>query len=909
MSEEEDFTKLSLKQRLSHKSWKARQSAYQELGSTFEKCSLLNIPNEVSAYWEYPEQFSKFIVDSNVVAQESAIGALHTLLGFMAQMADSLPDTSLLRSEWIPPLVEKGLSSSRAGTKTKSLESILFLASFDNSIRSTIELMLPFTANKLPRLVSSLMNALAKLVESFGFIGVKNDFWPEVLNPLPKLAGHADRNVRSETMNFILEIYKWVGKEFLESLLLEKLKPIQQKDLDKLFAQYDGTIPPASQPRLFHWQILMQQETAVAGVDGDGDTLMGDAFANSGKTISPVVIDGSATAVADPYDLLPVVSIMKNFPPDFEAQTKSPKWKDRVEALQKVYDEILKPAKKLDQSDDYSLYIRILVQILVKDANLQAATTAANSVAHLVTCLREGIAPYAPSVLDALLQRTKEKKPSVSEAVGEALDLVSKYHGVDNCLECAVEYMNHKIPQVRLEATNFLTRMLQKEWRQTKSKLKDEAIVRMLPDIVPAIVKVVNDTQPSLRDSGFECFATMMKLLGEKEFSDALEKVGSQKKKKIYEHYEKVVLTAPPVVPAITNNHPPPSHAQHGRTAKLTNTSTTMNHAKYNPLENRSLTHQDSSQKLKSPSSSIPIKRGPSSPLKDKNQSKGNAGAKPRLVGRSANHPARGTQFTSSSLAPPQPANSQVSAASAALMTELEELRNQKAKWNKERQELVAKLTSFQTQTSQLNSENQMLQNQLNDFQMTLNEKTMTLRSKDLQITKLKNRLATLESELDAMLTASNIPNTPAKTVLEGIHSISPSRNGSVNGESVYGDINHSDPCISIHPHNPQQSRKTSGGSLRINTGLTSRFSPLASSILVATSSESNDDLQRRVNSLHIMDTSNAVAGSTPTNGSSTSFFSDESWKRAAEVTNQLKARIERMRAKTRGLNLDADDV
>ncbi|AET38201.1 Stu2p Ecym_2478 [Eremothecium cymbalariae DBVPG len=961
MAEEEDFTKLGLRQRLAHKSWKARQHGYQELEGMFSRCSLMNIPGEVSIYWQDADLFSRFIVDSNVVAQESAMAALHKLLDFMSQMSEGLPETSYLRGQLIPALVEKGISSSRQGTKGKALECILMLVSFDSSIRESMELMLPFSSNKLPRLVSSLMNAMARIVESFGFVNVKNDFWPQVLEPLPRLAGHADKSVRSETMNFILEIYKWTGKPFLQDLLLEKLKPIQQKDLDKVFSKYDGTIPPSAQPRLFHWQLLQQQRqaeaaamAALSGTDNEGDTLMGDGFVGGGSatlggrtrvggggsvngSIGSRAVEGGndvVSALADPFDLLPTSTMMKNFPPDFEKQIKSVKWKDRVDTLQQVYDEVLKPIKKLDPSEDCSFYIRALSQILVKDANLQAATIAANSVTHLATVLREGIAPHGHIILESLLERTKEKKPSVNEAVVEALDILVKYYGVDNCLEATVEHMKHKIPQVRMEATKFFTRMLQQQWRPTANRLRDEIIMRMMPDIVPVIVKIVNDTQPSLRDSGFECFATVMKLLGEREFSDELEKLGSLKKKKIYEYFEKVEVSSKPLamvatLPETSKSLPLAPAQTHSQTHSHTQMQTNQSHrsntvpAVVSPanVAGRQLAHQDSLRQLKSPAASvIPTKRGATSPLKDKAVlNNGGLNTKPRLLGRSQSHSGvKPPHFPpSASLSTPQLNNNNSSNSSAthtvippAVLSELEDLRAHKSKWNKERQELMAKLTNFQTQTSQLNSENQTIQDQLNDVQIALNEKTMALRSKDLQITKLKNRLATLESELDAALNANNSPGTPAKSVLEGIHAISPSQGLNAHSGTVYGGSNHSDPCISIQSsqHQPQL-RKASGGSFRSNAGLTSRFSPLTSSVRVATSSESSDDLPRRVHSLHIMDTTNAVAGSTTTNGSTASLLSEESWKRAAEVTNQLKARIERMRAKTRGLNMDLEDI
>nr|6MZE_E Chain E, Protein Stu2p/Alp14p [Lachancea kluyveri NRRL Y-12651]6MZE_L Chain L, Protein Stu2p/Alp14p [Lachancea kluyveri NRRL Y-12651]6MZE_S Chain S, Protein Stu2p/Alp14p [Lachancea kluyveri NRRL Y-12651]6MZE_Z Chain Z, Protein Stu2p/Alp14p [Lachancea kluyveri NRRL Y-12651] len=516
-----DFTTLPLEQRASHKVWKARLNAYQELNNLFTKSSVISPPNDVANYWLDPELFASYIVDSNVVAQENAIIALHTLLEYISQVPNV--STSKLRLQWIPPLVEKGLSSSRAATKAKATDCIMLLTQSDTSIQQTVNLMLPSLSNKLPRLVSSCVKCLATIIEEFGFINVSdiNILLSEILEPLPKLSSHADRNVRSETMNLILQIYKWFGKELLQELLLEKLKPIQQRDLSRMFEKYEGTIPPKQQPRLFQWAVPAQSDNnSTLQTDKDGDTLMGNAV--------------------DPFELLPPSVILDKFPADFQTRISSTKWKDRVEALEEIHNNVLKPVKKLaHKNQDYSDYLRVLANVIQKDANVQAVTIAANSVQLLCNSLRSNFTrSYGAIVLVPLLERTKEKKPSVNEAICSALDAVATYCGFDDCLEETLNYMKHKTPQVRIECTKFLTRMLQ-GWK-SDGPLQNQLLFKLLPEVTTAVLKIVNDTQPTTRNTGFECFATLMKLVGERELADPLEKLDNLKKKKIYEYYEKV---------------------------------------------------------------------------------------------------------------------------------------------------------------------------------------------------------------------------------------------------------------------------------------------------------------------------------------------------------------------------------
>ncbi|KAG1496840.1 hypothetical protein G6F45_013134 [Rhizopus arrhizus] len=67
---EEDFSSFSIIDRLQHKSWKARVSAYEELAQSFHK------PLQNSDFDTFEPHLKKMVTDANAVAQEVALTAI-----------------------------------------------------------------------------------------------------------------------------------------------------------------------------------------------------------------------------------------------------------------------------------------------------------------------------------------------------------------------------------------------------------------------------------------------------------------------------------------------------------------------------------------------------------------------------------------------------------------------------------------------------------------------------------------------------------------------------------------------------------------------------------------------------------------------------------------------------------------
>lgn len=77
--EPENFDSLSLADRLSHKSWKARLSAYNSLISTFKQTISEDDP-AFKLYFQHPGMVREWVRDSNAVSQEKGVEAACALV-------------------------------------------------------------------------------------------------------------------------------------------------------------------------------------------------------------------------------------------------------------------------------------------------------------------------------------------------------------------------------------------------------------------------------------------------------------------------------------------------------------------------------------------------------------------------------------------------------------------------------------------------------------------------------------------------------------------------------------------------------------------------------------------------------------------------------------------------------------
>ena len=116
--EAEDFSVIPISERLAHKNWKARVSAYESLIKIFQTTSSDTDPS-FKPYINNADLLRKIATDSNAVAQEKGIESLVALVKFSGETA------ARTREIVVPALVDKCLGSTRAGTRNQTVELIL----------------------------------------------------------------------------------------------------------------------------------------------------------------------------------------------------------------------------------------------------------------------------------------------------------------------------------------------------------------------------------------------------------------------------------------------------------------------------------------------------------------------------------------------------------------------------------------------------------------------------------------------------------------------------------------------------------------------------------------------------------------------------------------------------------------
>ncbi|KAI8350708.1 armadillo-type protein [Mortierella sp. GBAus27b] len=448
-------------------------------------------------------------LDSNAVAQESGLGTL-------IQFVENAPEPNRTKSTVVPAVVEKCLSSTRAGTKAKALELILLYVEVDTP-DPVIEDVLPGLEAKLPKLVATTTNTLAAIVRTFG---VKNMNVKPIIKKLAPLFSHSDKNVRAEANALTIELYRWIGKAIMPSL--EDLKPVQQKELTEAFEKLPSE-KPTPVKYLRSQQAAMAAAAAAAAEAGDEDA-EGEAKDEEDEDM----------VVVDELDLIDPVDISAKMEKNFYELLASKKWQERKEALDGLLT-LCKSPKILDSN--YSELASSLGKRMA-DTNINIVIVAANCIEGLARGLRDNFNKYKSSVSGLIMDRLKERKVTVVEALTGALNAIYSTLPYSDLLEDTAANVAHKNPQIRAEVIKLQTSRL-KEIKIAPSKQEIKTACELL-------VKSFDDGDAAVREATAEALGTLMKCCGEKPLLVFLENLDTVKMGKVKEYFEKAVVKAKP---------------------------------------------------------------------------------------------------------------------------------------------------------------------------------------------------------------------------------------------------------------------------------------------------------------------------------------------------------------------------
>ncbi|KAI9844123.1 MAG: Microtubule-associated protein, microtubule dynamics during spindle orientation [Thelocarpon superellum] len=504
--EEPDYSSLPLTERFVHKVWKVRKQAYEDAARQFEAT-----PDEADPafrpFLQEPGLWKGAVADSNVAAQQDGINALCVFLKFGGPQA-----CTRTRNHTVAPLVEKGLSSTRAATKSSALEALLLYIELDVP-GPIVDDLLPPLSHKQPKIIAATLAALTAIYHAYG---CRTADPKPVLKTLPKIFGHADKNVRAEAQNLVVELYRWL-REAMKPTFWNDLKPVQQTDLDALFEKVKQD-PMPKQERL-----LRSQQAVAAAAVSSGPA--GDAAGEEAD-------EAEEEAEVEAIDIFEPVDVMPKVPKDLHENLASTKWKDRKDGLDGLYAAVNVPRIK---DGDFAEIVRALAKCM-KDANIAVVTVAANCVEVLAKGLRKGFSKYRSTVMAPMMERLKEKKQSVADALGAALDAVCASTSLSDCLEETLGFLKHKNPQVKVESVRFLIRSL-----RTTRDVPSKAEVKLICDTVTSLL---TESSEVLRAAAAEVLGTLMKILGERAMNPYLDGLDEIRKTKIKEYCESAQVKA-----------------------------------------------------------------------------------------------------------------------------------------------------------------------------------------------------------------------------------------------------------------------------------------------------------------------------------------------------------------------------
>lgn len=792
-------------------------------------------------------------------------------------------DDARSRNTTVSAIVEKGLSSTRVATKQSALEALLLYIELDKS-DPIIDDLLPSLANKQPKIIAATLSALTAIVHAYG---VKIIDPKPVLKGLSKAFGHADKNVRAEASNLAAELYRWL-REAMKTLFWNELKPVQQQELEKLFDPIKQE-PPPKQERLLRSQRAVQ----AASTPGEDELPNGEDDQ-----------DEEQPAEVQAFDLAEPVDVLDKAPKDLYENLASSKWKDRKEALDAFY-----AVANVDRIKDGSFdeIVQCLAKCIAKDANIAVVMVAANCVEVLAKGLRKGFTKYRGRVMGPIMERLKEKKQTVADALGQALDSVFGSTGLTDCLEDILEFLKHKNPQVKLETLKFLIRCL-KTTREAPSKPETKSIA-------DAATKLLTESSEVTRSGAAEALGTLMKIMGERAMGQYLEGLDDIRKVKIKEYFDAAQVKAKdkpkPVAPPPKAAPPPQKRMVKKSTAgpKKPAPRAVTPQEEPPPLQPRPTTGRSIPSKVGGPKTGLATPGG-GLKMPKKLAGPGGAGAPnvasprrhvtpptfeddavpaPKLSRGLAGRPlARPTPTP----APPEtPASTGPPGLASAERAELEELRADKDRLQRTAEDLRSERSKLTSQIHELQHQNaQLIEDHTRDVLSIKAKETQLVRARsdaeaaEETVYKQQREIDRLKRELSRTIRANSpAPQDPRDHIYKDT-------NGNINGNVLHSGVDRYNSSIS-------ESRDVGYQRAR-----SYRSSPSEEKENAGAFEEAQKKKMNTENTTVMQPPTSREVSRTRGGEGITEVFTTgepvESWKRAAEVTSQLKARIEQMKVR-----------
>ncbi|GAY33790.1 hypothetical protein CUMW_008030 [Citrus unshiu] len=489
MSEEEkllkEAKKLPWEDRLLHKNWKVRNEANIDLAAL---CDSITDPKD-NRIRELGPLFKKTVADSNAPVQDKALDALIAYL----KAADA--DAGRYAKEVCDAIAAKCLTG-RPKTVEKA-QAVFMLWVELEAVDVFLDVMEKAIKNKVAKAVVPAIDVMFQALSEFGakIIPPKR-----ILKMLPELFDHQDQNVRASSKGLTLELCRWIGKDPVKTILFEKMRDTMKKELEAELVNVSGTARPTRKIRAEQDKELGQELISEDVGPGPSEESTADV---------PPEID--EYELVDPVDIL--TPLEKS---GFWEGVKATKWSERKDAVAELTK--LASTKRIAPGD-FTEVCRTLKK-LITDVNIAVAVEAIQAIGNLARGLRTHFSGSSRFLLPVLLEKLKEKKPTVAESLTQTLQAMHKAGYVKTSVK-------NKVPLVRSLTLNWVTFCV-----ETSSKA---VVLKVHKDYVPICMECLNDGTPEVRDAAFSVLAAIAKSVGMRPLERSIEKLDDVRRNKLSE--------------------------------------------------------------------------------------------------------------------------------------------------------------------------------------------------------------------------------------------------------------------------------------------------------------------------------------------------------------------------------------
>ncbi|EYB83956.1 hypothetical protein Y032_0326g2572 [Ancylostoma ceylanicum] len=208
----------------------------------------------------------------------------------------------------------------------------------------------------------------------------------------------------------------------------------------------------------------------------------------------------------DEWDLLDEVDVIALWPSEHKKNVESTKWQERKEAFEVLYELIQKhPRLSTASMTIYGEVMDNLKKVIARDSNINVVIAALHVLKGLACGLRSRFACYISMIWSVVLDKSKDKKATVRDAVGDALDAVSDTCDPERLTKDLCEHLSKPNPQSKQCLCSFLYRYFIRQMTVSMEFAKA---------VLPVVVKLASDSDPAVRDAACSSLGSARRLLG-----------------------------------------------------------------------------------------------------------------------------------------------------------------------------------------------------------------------------------------------------------------------------------------------------------------------------------------------------------------------------------------------------------